>query len=788
VPAVAPLARRVRNALPCGPMGSLLVFLAMEVLAFYLLFVGGSWSGLYEWTIRAASVALALAVAAAWAVVAWRRPAWRPRSVLLPAIGLALGSLALSTALSRAPRLSVEYLGYAVLLAGGYLLLVRLMASDRLRARMQALVVVLALAVPGLYVFSVGIQWLTWWGNVGRPAVPPLRPDSVGLTFGNPSAVLTVAFLLAGPAVAIVAGRRRGILPFAVVLTLGLAFVTLVTGSRGGWVGLGLAIPATAGLWLASGGHWRMAIATARGLGRRGTAALGALALAVAAGGVALGPVLLRRLSDGGTDLRLNYIKAALRMFAEAPLAGTGPGTWVAQRIRYTVPPETDYYIPHAHDVYAQTLAELGLVGVAVGVAVIAAVAWLIRDGIRDADAGRRRWAWAAAFGLLYLAAHQLLDFYMNFPGVLFLAAIPVAYLDATASRAPAVPRPIRWPVALPGRLAAGALVLAVVIGAGLGWSESVAATSETAVLATIRGDWAAADPLARDAASRDPAQPVYLFDAGLTAAHAGDHAAAADYLRRAVDLDPLPVALVDLAAEEVLLGRADDARTHLEAAAGLGLQRPAVAMAAGELAARLGMDDLAMDGYAAALAGLPSLAADPWWATAGRPGPALIDIVGRAETRATPDVAWQIGLFGGSTPARLRELAAADATSYGGLTAWDVVQAYLDPTGDAARAVFAAADAHPLDWQLATWAERLAFAAHDDATGYRYGRIAQTVSGAFVGGLDVRVVPSDEWRQGLAELYPIFWGPYTYRRWSARDMLVPSLVHVNVVVPTMAS
>ncbi len=95
-------------------------------------------------------------------------PEWRPRSALLPAIGVALASLAASTALSRFPRQSVEYLGYAVILAALYLLLVRILAepfpprSDGRRGRRP---------VRGLSSRSSGSPSRTGW-DVG-----PRRPS-----------------------------------------------------------------------------------------------------------------------------------------------------------------------------------------------------------------------------------------------------------------------------------------------------------------------------------------------------------------------------------------------------------------------------------------------------------------------------------------------------------------------------------------------------------------------------------------------------------------------------------
>ena len=122
-------------------------------------------------------------------------------------------------------------------------------------------------------------------------------------------------------------------------------------------------------------------------------------------------------------------------MFADNPMLGLGPGTWAARRVAYTDPGELDFITPHAHDVYLQTAAELGIVGLAVGVIALACVAWLAIGAIRGDRPERRRWAWAAVVALVYLGLHSVLDFYANMPAVLLLVAIPVAMLDATADR-----------------------------------------------------------------------------------------------------------------------------------------------------------------------------------------------------------------------------------------------------------------------------------------------------------------------------------------------------------------
>lgn len=55
-------------------------------------------------------------------------------------------------------------------------------------------------------------------------------------------------------------------------------------------------------------------------------AGLGVLGVAV------LAPAILRRVFEGGEDLRFAYAAAGIRMFLESPIIRTGPGTWVVQR------------------------------------------------------------------------------------------------------------------------------------------------------------------------------------------------------------------------------------------------------------------------------------------------------------------------------------------------------------------------------------------------------------------------------------------------------------------------
>ena len=421
---------------PAAPGHGLLRVLAWALIALaiiYLVFAGGGFAGIYSVRIRIISLAILAVTLVVWLVWAWRHPAWRPSTAIWPAFVVSLAVMAFATAISPTPRFGIEYVAWAILLTGGYLLLVRLWADPFFRPRLGALTVSAAFALCLLYIAVVVGRWIDWWGIVGSIVVPPLRPGFEGLSYGNPSAVLTVAVLLVTAAVAhlgfATVGRR-----IAVAILLVLAGVVIVmTGSRAGWFAVPVAIVVTAVGWLLVPEH--RASIRRRMTGRAVWVGVGVVAVVGFAAFAVLLPVILVRLGSGGEEGRLTFMATAFRMFLSAPIAGFGPGGWAPRRIAFTEPGEIDYYVPHAHDVYLATAAEYGVIGLAAGAVAVACVLWLIVRAVRDPDPVRRRFGWASLFGLVYFGAHQLLDFYPNMPAALFAFALPIAFLDATAGR-----------------------------------------------------------------------------------------------------------------------------------------------------------------------------------------------------------------------------------------------------------------------------------------------------------------------------------------------------------------
>jgi len=758
-------------------LGRLLAWAVIAALAVFVLFFGGAWLGLYLTDLRIFTVATAGCLLGAWAVVAWRNAAWRPRSVLLPAMLTCLASLAISATFSRYPRISVEYLGYAVLLAALYLLLVRLLADPFYRPRIVSLAAVLFAVVVVAYTFFVVRDWLDWWSATRVLAVPPLRPNYESLTYGTPSTVLTVAAMLAVPTIAtVIRARRLGVaVAFAVVMLVGL--ISVLTGSRAGWVAMGIAGAVTIVVAIVDRETRATLLALSTPRVRRLVAVVAVFGVVLA---VALGPAILRRVAGGGEENRIVFSRIALELFTESPVVGTGPGSWVIERLPHTQPDDPDEYIPHAHDVYAQTLGELGLVGGAAGLFLAASLALLCWRAIRSGDPTRRLWGWLTFTALVYFAAHQIFDFYPNMPAVLFTAAIPVAYLDAlTAGEASSSKWPIRIST-LPHSAELAGVMLVLVSIAGLLLQEVPSTAHDEAVELANDGNWAAALAPALVAAREDPAVSPYRFTAGLADAWSGDASAAATEFKVVAERDDFPEAWLNLAAEQAQLGENDQALASLRSALRLGRQRPVIAMPAGDLALRLGDTDLAIDAFSAALASTPSLAGDTWWTTDPTPAQLWPTILQRANSIIAPAARWELALMHGDVEgAKANEGASYDP--YDPNFTLDVIAAWAGDTA-ALRTLLNRCDATPTALTEIVWCARLADRAGDKEAGSRYRLIANIQApGIYRAAHELRVDRSPP------TVFPILeggasiaWGTYTYRRVTAWDVLAPGLIRLG--------
>jgi O-antigen ligase len=696
-------------------LGTTGLIVVTTIAAMFTVLVAGGSGTLGLQPVRVLYLAMAALSLIPWLAIGIIKPNWRPKSRLLPALLVCIAVVAISTVTSRVPRLSLEMLGDIWLLVEVYLLLVALMRLPQIRLHFQRLALVLCVLVGVLYLVQVFFAWQTWWSLVGHLAIPPLRPGYIGLTLSpNPIATLVLTFGSFGLAAAVL-GRITGPLTMVTVGLL-VAVVTLITGSRGAWLGAGLGVLAVGATAFALQADVRE---RARQL-LRSRLAIAGLAMAIAL--VAVGGLLAAlsgRLTLVDPGYRAGFTRASLQMFDSSPLTGVGPGVWPTLRAANTLPTDPDLYIPHAHSVYFQTLAEFGLLGILAGAILVGALAALFLRSVRTGDPMRQRVAYAGLFGVVLLAGQQFADMLMNVPAVLLAVVLPIAWLD-TQSFDDAVRRPWRKAVgpfarALP--LAAGAITIVILVG--LARIESTAGIASDGVDAANEGEWQLAAQLSSQALIQDPDLNLYRFQAGVAEANAGDLMAAARDLEAAAMADDYRYAWLDLAAVRWQAGDTSGASDALDRAERLGLQRAPVAVAAGWLRLQLGDDNRAITDFAAGLSLLPSLADDPFWNSASGPPGGIQRVVAAFPVDTDPAVKLQVHLIVrdmASAAEDLRILSPSDPELYAALlaawqgdaTAWATMQSL--------------ASMRPLDGTVVSWCRFVAMYRGDHALSDDYG------------------------------------------------------------------
>jgi O-antigen ligase len=176
-----------------------------------------------------------------------------------------------------------------------------------------------------------------------------------------------------------------------------------------------------------------------------------------------------------GDDGRAIASRTAVRMFLASPLLGTGFGTFGDLYPRLTGGRFVWYF---AHNDYAQLLAETGLAGLAVAVALISMMAVCFRKFIRlpelptkVLDAG----PWASLAAVL---AHSLFDWNLHVPANAYLASLIAGLCISSVPISPAgVALPAGrggWLTAIvPKAILVGACLLAFAVLVRDAWSDS---------------------------------------------------------------------------------------------------------------------------------------------------------------------------------------------------------------------------------------------------------------------------------------------------------------------------
>ena len=309
-----------------------------------------------------------------------------------------------------------DWLGWAQLALTFWLALdlVALPGPRRLlRATVLGLGVVLV--VLGCYQRFVDPQWIM----LGRTQTAVFFGRASG-TFGIPNSMAVFLVVLLPMVLAITWDRTaaRAVRGWAWGLGGFLALGLVLTVSRGPWLALGLVLVA----WplRTPGWTWKRRLGWAAGAGLAAVA-VGVLLYAALPG---VRERLDQLAQNGGEKTRPILWSAAGKLWREAPLLGTGAGSYNVlferhRPVRFWDEPQW------AHNDYLNTLSDYGLIGVMAGIGGIAGVAWSGTRRRRERQVGAPLAGAGVALAAFALALN--VDFHLKLPALAMLAALVAA-------------------------------------------------------------------------------------------------------------------------------------------------------------------------------------------------------------------------------------------------------------------------------------------------------------------------------------------------------------------------
>jgi O-Antigen ligase/Tetratricopeptide repeat len=274
-------------------------------------------------------------------------------------------------------------------------------------------------------------------------------------------------------------------------------------------------------------------------------------------------------------SVRARYWNEALKMFKDHPFKGVGAGGYATARPRYR---QDKLEVRHAHGYVVQTLADLGLLGLFVSLAALAAwiVAALRTTGLRRARPDPPSAEGLALLGLttvvIVFGIHAFIDWTWSVPGTACVGLLCAAWVagHGGTETALALRRPRLASLNPAGALAAAGVVVTALIAAWSIWQplRSVNA-GDDALAALERSDLAKARSDALAAKHRNPLSPDPLYVLSTVEATSGRNSKALDALEEAVHLQPSnPETWLRLADFELnALNRPTAAVRHLSAA-----------------------------------------------------------------------------------------------------------------------------------------------------------------------------------------------------------------------------
>ncbi len=234
------------------------------------------------------------------------------------------------------------------------------------------------------------------------------------------------------------------------------------------------------------------------------------------------------RLTDLCANNRLQWWGEALDVAADRPVGGSGAGTFALARRRYR---ESATPVTEPHSVPLQLLADLGVVGLALGLAVVGGAVVGVRSGLRQAPGADRAAAAALACLVLAYGVHALVDYDLDFLAVTGPMLVALGALLA-------VGRPLATIRAgVPGLVAVCAVAVGAILAVGLPALSS--REVDSALEAIDAGRLEDAVDAADRARTLNPLSLGPLQARALAADAAGDRAAAVAWYEKATELQP---------------------------------------------------------------------------------------------------------------------------------------------------------------------------------------------------------------------------------------------------------
>ncbi len=419
-------------------------------LAFYLVFIGGSAYYTLVLPVRIFHHMLLTVLIVLWFWGRLRLRRGLPATRLNMPIYASVIVSTLSAIVSIDPRMAFEHLWFAFIHIVFFFVLVDLFQRGRHRLVMETQFILAALVI-----FITGLEIVSWYFGLGF--VPGTNIGWVAaiesgvllpLELPRVALAMNISTLLAGyvaPLVTLTIGwaltaRRldyRRVLRWLVGL---LVVVLLLTFSRGGLLSLGAAVVVFSALRFVAVGQRYL-------LERLGTLMTVGAMVTVLIGGIVFTVMSVSGTRSTGDEVRLDLYRSAINMTVDSPLFGVGPGLYGRALRTYRSPEFARDRLASAHNLYLNTSAETGLLGVGVAMWLVWAFVGAAAQTWREADVPAQRIRIEAALAALVgVAVHSLVDVFTITPIVLLILLLAAFSITGTRSVLHQPLRGVMWP------------------------------------------------------------------------------------------------------------------------------------------------------------------------------------------------------------------------------------------------------------------------------------------------------------------------------------------------------